>query len=111
MPGGLPQGPRRGPAAPGRAAPPAASGTTHVSWRHPDPHAFFAGIEAQLVDGRQYARSFIVQKLRLPAALQAPRRVTIVAIDTKQLYVTIGMVNMLFGCSPAVWTDSLPPPY
>jgi hypothetical protein len=80
--------------------PPAASGTTRVSWRNPDPHAFLAGIEAHLVDGRQYARSFIVQKLRLPAAPQAPRRVTMVAIDTNQLNVAIGMLNMLFGRSP-----------
>jgi hypothetical protein len=80
--------------------PPAASGTTHVSWRNPDPQAFLAGIEAHLVDGRHYARSFIVQKLRLPAAPQAPRRVTMVAIDTNQLNVAIGMVNMLWGRSP-----------
>ena len=80
--------------------PPAASGTMYVSWRNPDPQAFLAGIEAHLVDGRHYARSFTVQKLRLPAAPQAPRRVTMVAIDTNQLNVAIGMVNMLFGRSP-----------
>ena len=84
---------------PGLKAPPE-SGTQRLVFSNPNPDAFVERLEANLVGGRNYAQSFIVQKLRLPAAPGAPRRVTIIAIDTAQLNVVIGYFNMLLGKSP-----------
>jgi hypothetical protein len=80
--------------------PPRESGSQRLEYPNPNPEAFVERLEANLVGGRDYAKSFIVQKLRLPAAPGAPRPVTIIAIDTAQLNVVIGYFNMLLGKSP-----------
>jgi len=71
-----------------------------VSWRNPDPHKFLEAIEAKLVSGRNYAQSFIVQKLRLPAATGAARPVTIIALDTNQTTFAVGAMDTLRNLSP-----------
>lgn len=80
--------------------PPRQSGSQRVDYSNPNPDAFVERLEANLVGGRDYSQSFIVQKLRLPAAPGAPRRVTIIAIDTAQLNVVIGYFNTVLGKSP-----------
>jgi len=84
---------------PGLKSPPE-SGTKRVVYSNPNPDAFVERLEANLVGGRNYAQSFVVQKFRLPAQPGAPRRVTIIGIDTAQLNVVIGYFNMLLGKSP-----------
>jgi len=64
--------------------PPPASGDRSVNWRNPDPDAFVSAIEAHLIDGRDYADSFIAQRLRLPRAPEATRGVIVIALDTNQ---------------------------
>jgi len=76
------------------------SGSQRLEYLNPNPEAFVEKLEAYLIDGRDYAKSYIVQKLRLPAAPGSPRRVTIIAFDTAQLNVLIGYFEMLFGESP-----------
>jgi hypothetical protein len=71
-----------------------------LAWINPDQEGFVEKVDANLVFGRNYATSFIVQKLRMPPEPDAPRRVTIVGIDTSQLSVAIGVLNMLAGDSP-----------
>ena len=80
--------------------PPRDSGSQRLRYSNPNPEAFVERLEAHLIDGRDYAKSYIVQKLRLPAAPGAPRKVTIIAFDTAQLNVLIGYWDMLFGESP-----------
>jgi len=76
------------------------SGSQRLEYPNPNPEAFVERLEANLVGGRNYAQSFIVQKFRLPAAPGANRRLTIIAIDTTQLNVIIGYFTMIFGNSP-----------
>ena len=64
--------------------PPPASGDRSVNWRNPNPDAFVSAIEAHLIDGRDYADSFIAQRLRLPRAPEATRGVIVIALDTNQ---------------------------
>ncbi len=71
-----------------------------LAWINPDQEGFVEKVDANLVFGRNYATSFIVQKLRVPAEPDALRRVTIVGIDTSQLSVAMGVLNMLTGDSP-----------
>lgn len=71
-----------------------------LAWVNPDMEGFVEKVDANLVFGRNYASSFIVQKLRLPPAENALRRTTIIAIDTSQLNVLVGVLNMLSGGSP-----------
>jgi len=71
-----------------------------LAWVNPDLDGFIEKVDANLVFGRNYASSFIVQKLRLPPAPNAARRVTMVAIDTSQLNVLVGVLSMLSGDSP-----------
>ncbi len=79
---------------------PGESGNATVSWDNPDPKGFIERIEADLVDGRNYARSFILHKFRLPPAPGAPMRTTIIAMDTSQLNVAIGFFSTAMGESP-----------
>jgi hypothetical protein len=79
---------------------PAESGHVIVSWENPDPQGFIERIEADLIDGRDYAQSFILHKFRLPPAPAAPMRTTIVAMDTSQLNVAIGFFSTAMGESP-----------
>lgn len=71
-----------------------------LAWINPDAEGFVEKVDANLVFGRNYATSYIVQKFRLPPEPEAPHRVTIVGIDTSQLNVAIGVLNMLSGDSP-----------
>jgi hypothetical protein len=71
-----------------------------LAWINPDQEGFVEKVDANLVFGRNYATSFIVQKLRLPPVPDAPRRVTVVGVDTSQLSVAVGVLNMLAGESP-----------
>jgi hypothetical protein len=71
-----------------------------VQWVNPNPEGFIERLDANLVSGRNYAKSYLLQKLRLPPAPGAPRRATIVAIDTSQLNVLVGLFNMISGDSP-----------
>ena len=70
------------------------------SWVNPDQESFVEKADVYLVFGRNFASSFIVQKLRVPPEADAPQRVTIIGIDTSQLNVAIGVLNMLSGNSP-----------
>ncbi|MCM5570077.1 hypothetical protein M6I34_06120 [Burkholderiaceae bacterium FT117] len=85
--------------APGLSAP-GPSGEVRVSWRNPDPEAYLQAIEAKLLDERFYANSFVVQKLRLPAAPGATRRVTMIGFDTNQVDVLVGTLDTLRSISP-----------
>ena len=48
----------------------------------------------------RFARSFVAQKLRLPPAAGAPRRVTIIALDTNQVTAFISTLDTVRGISP-----------
>jgi hypothetical protein len=85
--------------APGLAAAPDA-GRHRVSWRNPNPDAFLSAIEAALLDGHGYADSFIAQRLQLPPAPGADRKVIIVAIDTNQAGALVSTWDVLMGRSP-----------
>ena len=76
------------------------SGETTYSWRNEDPEGFIEAIEAKILGDRNFARSFAAQKLRLPAAAGAPRRVMIIALDTNQVTAFIGRLDTLRGVSP-----------
>jgi hypothetical protein len=76
------------------------SGETPYSWRNPDPEGFIEAIEAKVLSDRDFARSYVAQKLRLPAAAGAPRRVTIIALDTNQVTAFISKLDTVRGVSP-----------
>jgi hypothetical protein len=71
-----------------------------LAWVNPNRDGLVEKLDANLVFGRNYATSHITQKLRLPPAPDAPRRVTMVGIDTSQLNVFVGVLSMLAGDSP-----------
>lgn len=83
-----------------RLDPPADDGVVRWSWRNPDPAGFLAAIEMRLTPERRYARSFLLQKLRLAPASPQARRVVVVAIDTNQLNVVVGALDAVRGRSP-----------
>ena len=76
------------------------SGATTYSWRNADPEGFIEAIEAKILGDRSFARSFVAQKLRLPSAAGAPRRVTIIALDTNQITAFISTLDTVRGISP-----------
>ena len=76
------------------------SGETLYSWRNPDPDGFIQAIEAKILGDRNFARSFVAQKLRLPAAAGASRRVTVIALDTNQVTAFISTLDTVRGISP-----------
>jgi hypothetical protein len=76
------------------------SGDASVSWRNPDPQGFIAAIEARIRGGARFGHSFVAQKLRLPAAPGAPRRVVMIGLDTNQVDVAVGVLDTLRGVSP-----------
>jgi hypothetical protein len=76
------------------------SGVATYSWRNPDPDGFIEAIEAKILSDREFARSYVAQKLRLPPAAGAPRRVTIVALDTNQVTAFISTLDTVRGISP-----------
>ncbi len=79
---------------------PPAAGAHRLSWRHPDPGAFVSAIEAKLLGNHLYADSFLAQRLVLPAAPGANRRVVLVALDTNQAGQLVGTWDTLMGRSP-----------
>lgn len=83
----------------GLAVPPA-TGDARTSWTNPRRGAFLEAIEAQLLDERAYANSFIAQKLRLPAAPGASRRVVMIGLDTNQVSAIVGSLDTIRGISP-----------
>ena len=80
--------------------PPPDTGRQAVSWRSPDPEAFLSGIEAELLDGKAYADSFIAQRLKLPRAPGATRDTIIIGLDTNQAGLLVGLWDTLMGRSP-----------
>ncbi len=83
----------------GLTAPPP-RGDLRVSWRNPDPRAFLSAIEANLLDGRRYADSFIAQRLLLPRAPGAQREVILIGLDTNQAGVLVSTWDTVMGRSP-----------
>ncbi|MFO0157556.1 MAG: hypothetical protein ACK51V_00795, partial [bacterium] len=79
---------------------PAFSGNERISWRHPDPDAFLNAIEARLIDGANYSDSFLLQRIRLPAAPGATRKLTLIGLDTNQAGVLVSTWDTLMGRSP-----------
>lgn len=80
--------------------PPSSSGDRSVSWRNPDPGAFVSGIEAHLIDGGDYANSFIAQRLRLPRTPGATRGIIVIALDTNQSGPLVSGWDTIMGRSP-----------
>ena len=76
------------------------SSETTYSWRNADPAGFIEAIEATILSDRSFARSFVAQKLRLPPAAGAPRRVTIIGLDTNQITEFISTLDTVRGISP-----------
>jgi len=76
------------------------SGHATFAWRNPDPDGFIDAIDGSVRDGRFFGQSFIAQKLRLPALPGAPRRVTIIALDTNQVGALVSNLDTLRGVSP-----------
>ena len=89
----------RGGRAPGLPEPPA-EGDFRISWRNPDPQSFISAMEVRLLDGYQYADSFLAQRLRLPRAEGAPRGVVIIGLDTNQAGALVSTWDTLMGRSP-----------
>lgn len=87
------------------------SGDARISFTSANPVAFLAAIEANLLDETSYGNSFIAQKLRLPAAPEATRRVIVIGLDTNQVDAVIGTLDTVRGLSPGdlghVRTDQL----
>lgn len=79
---------------------PPAAGPHRLSWRHPQHDAFVSAIEANLLGTHLYADSFLAQRLVLPAAPGATRRVVVVALDTNQAGNVVGTWDTLMGRSP-----------
>jgi len=80
--------------------PPRGTGPGKVSWRNRAAHAFLEAIEARVSDGRAYSASFLAQKIGLPAAPGAPRRVKMIGLDTNQLLTLVGAFDVLRRTSP-----------
>ena len=76
------------------------AGETTYSWRNADPEGFIEAIEAKILSDRDFARSFVAQKLRLPPAPGAPRRVTVIALDTNQVTALVSTLDTVRGVSP-----------
>ncbi len=76
------------------------TGRHRVSWRNPKAGAFVSAIEANLLDGYQYADSFLAQRLNLPRAPGADRGVIVIALDTNQAGALVGTWDVLLGRSP-----------
>jgi hypothetical protein len=77
-----------------------ADGDVRISFVNPNPKAFLAAIEAHLLDESAYGNSFIAQKLRLPAAPGAKRRVVLIGLDTNQVSALVSALDTVRGLSP-----------
>jgi hypothetical protein len=87
------------PSQPGIKLPPA-KGSHRVSWRNPNKVAFLSGIEAHVLDGYAYADSYLAQRLQLPAAAGAKRRVIVIGLDTNQAGALVSSWDTMMGRSP-----------
>jgi hypothetical protein len=86
-------------AAPGLVVPPP-RGVVRLSWQHPSVDAFLSAIEANLLDGVRYADSFVAQRLVLPRAPDAQRRVIVIGLDTNQAGALVSTWDTVRGRSP-----------
>jgi hypothetical protein len=77
-----------------------ARGPHRLHWRNPVPEAYLSAVEARLLGDHLYADSFIAQRLLLPAAPGAKRRVIVIALDTNQAGAVVGTWDLLMGRSP-----------
>lgn len=84
---------------PGFEAPPQ-RGARRLSWRNPRDDVFVSGIEANLLDGYQYADSFVSHRLKLPRAPGADRDVVVIGLDTNQAGLVASTWDTLMGRSP-----------
>jgi 3',5'-cyclic AMP phosphodiesterase CpdA len=75
-------------------------GPQSLSWRNPDPTGFFEAIEARIAQEDLYSSSFVAQKLSLPAASGASRRVKLIGLDTNQVLTVVGVIQTLRRTSP-----------
>lgn len=75
-------------------------GDERIRWRNPDRDAFLSGVEASLVDGENYAQSFVAQRLLMPRAPGATRRVVVIALDTNQSSALASVWDTVLGRSP-----------
>ncbi|MFM1988045.1 MAG: hypothetical protein RJA99_1002 [Pseudomonadota bacterium] len=89
-----------GPAALAGLPAPGAIGDQRISWTNPSASDYISAIEARLVDGNQYANSFVAQRLRLPPAPGATRGVVVIALDTNQTGQLASTWDVLRGNSP-----------
>lgn len=77
-----------------------ASGDATVAWRNPDAQGFIEAIAARVRGGGLFGHSYVAQKLRLPAAPGATRRVVVIGLDTNQVDVVVGVLDALRGVDP-----------
>lgn len=75
-------------------------GNQRISWQHPDRDAYLNAVEARLIDGVNYSDSFLLQRIRLPAAPGAKHKVTLIGLDTNQAGVLVSTWDTLMGRSP-----------
>ncbi len=71
-----------------------------ISWRNNDPLGYIGAIEGNLIPGKDFARSFLMQKLRLPRAPGASKLVTIIGLDTNQINTVVSLLDTVRGISP-----------
>ena len=74
--------------------------TATLSWRNPRRGEFLEAIEARLSRGRIYSGSFLAQRMALPAAPGAARRVKMIGIDTNQVLQVVGAFDAMRRESP-----------
>lgn len=79
---------------------PPETGRHRLSWKNPNPDAFLSAMEGELLDGFAYADSFLAQRLQLPAAPDATRRVVLIGLDTNQAGLLVSAWDTLKGNSP-----------
>ncbi len=84
---------------PGLTVPPP-QGPHIVEWRNPDPDAFLSAARGELIDGPLHADSFLAQRLVLPRAPDATRRTVVIALDTNQSGLLVGIWDTMMGRSP-----------
>lgn len=71
-----------------------------VSWRNEDPLGYIEAIEGKFIPGKEFSRSFLLQKLRLPSAAGATKRVAIIGLDTNQINTVVSVLDTVRGISP-----------
>jgi len=79
---------------------PAPGDALRISWANPDARAFLSGVEANLREGYRYADSYVAQRLRLPPAPGAARKVIMIGLDTNQAGALVSSWDTLLGRSP-----------